>query len=42
VPLVRVVLLTAACKAVVAKQVRWMTRGPIPPRPSFWDLRSEI
>jgi hypothetical protein len=30
----RVVLLTAACKAVVAKQVRWTTRGPIPSQPT--------
>ncbi len=30
----RVVLLTAACKAVVAKEVRWMTRGLIPSQPT--------
>ena len=30
----RVVLLTAACKAVVAKEVRWMTRGSIPSQPT--------
>jgi len=29
-----VVLFTAACRAVVAKQVRWMTRGSIPSRPT--------
>ena len=28
------VFLTAACKPVVAKQVRWMTRGSIPSRPT--------
>jgi hypothetical protein len=28
------VLLTAACRAVVRKQVRWMTRGSIPSRPT--------
>ena len=30
----RVVLLVAACKAVVTKQARWMTRGSIPSQPS--------
>src|SRR5688572_15853077 len=29
-----VVFLAAACKAVVTKQVRWMTRGSIPSRPT--------
>ena len=36
----RVVLLMAACKVVVAKQVRWMTRGSIPSRPTL--ARSSI
>ena len=30
----RVVLLVAACKAVVTKQARWMTRGSIPSQPT--------
>ena len=31
---VRVVFLTAACKPVVAKEVRWKTRGSIPSQPT--------
>ena len=31
----RVVLLTAACKAVVVKEVRWLTRGSIPSQPTY-------
>ena len=31
----RVVLLTAACKAVVVKEVRWMTKGSIPSQPTY-------
>ncbi len=30
----RVVILVAACKAVVTKQARWMTRGSIPSQPT--------
>ncbi len=37
-----VVLLTAACKPVVAKQVRWTTRGSIPPQPTQRDFRFEM
>ena len=31
----RVVLLAAACKAVVVKEVRWLTRGSIPSQPIY-------
>lgn len=36
----RVVLLAAACKAVVTKQARWATRGSIPSRPTDNMTRS--
>jgi hypothetical protein len=32
------VFLTAACKAVVTKQVRWTTRGPIPSQPTATEV----
>ena len=35
-----VVLLAAACKAVVTKQARWTTRGSIPSRPTQRTARS--
>src|SRR5271165_6787378 len=34
----RAVLLTAACKAVVLKEVRWLTRGSIPSQPTYGPL----
>lgn len=39
--LLGVVLLVAACKAVVRKQARWMTEGSIPSRPN-WEGISAI
>ena len=33
-----VVLLAAACKAVVAKQARWATRGSIPSQPTETNM----
>ena len=37
----RVAFLTAACKAAVAKQVRWMTRGSIPSQPNAMFANSD-